>query len=119
MIRMNKEIFIKKCISFIEKEADITANYKKHNKIVDEHVKFLKDNSECDFFKEAVEELMNSNNIDVRFYAATYAVKYNINTKKAMKIIKRISRSFKYRNTNASLLAQMFLDMYSHSEDYK
>ena len=116
---MTKNDFIKKYIDFIKKESDLTTDYKSHNKIVDEHIKFLENNKECTFFKEVIEEFMTNKDIYIKFYAATAAIKYNINPKKAFKIRKRISRSFKYRNSSVSLLAQMFLDMYKNPQDYK
>jgi uncharacterized protein YlxP (DUF503 family) len=109
----NEAEFISEYVKYIESANDAMSknDYRKNNRIVDKFIKFIKQNSSKEFFKTALEGLMNFKNFNVHISAATNSLKYNVNIDKAKKILKDSS---KRKDIGISALnAEMALKVYN------
>ena len=112
---MNKEEFINWFIErnnteyyewFVKKHTNVD----KANALVYEYFQKLEENKDKDFFEEALTILMKNKNRGVKVDAAMACVKYKINEKKAMRLIKRLAHSIRYRYSRPTLTAYGFLE---------
>lgn len=107
-----EEKFIEMYVNYGNQSVDAIAKgyYKKNNKIVEEFTKFVEKNSNEEFFEDAIYKLMKNGDANTQLNASSDAIKYGVHEAIALKTIKKISKSLKYRNTLAQLHAEIFLE---------
>lgn len=117
MKKLTKDEFVEKYIelSKLATEAMEENNYKKNNRIVDKSNRMVDEYKESEFFEQTLNELLDSELIQVKIAAASKSLVYGFNVKKAEKILKKLSKKTKIGIM--SINAEMALDTYYNKKN--
>ena len=116
---MNKTEFINKFIEYRKKEIRLRYKLDKRRYIIKNNVntnkflKFLEKNKNEKFFSDALYELMNNDNSEIRVSAANFNLKYNLNTKYALNLLKKEINNKDDNHKWSSFYANIILKNYN------
>lgn len=86
---ITKEEFLEKYIEYANLSTDAMKhnNYRKNNILVDKIYKLVNKCESSIFFEDALNELMDNDDIEIKISAAYRSLKYNFNVERAKKIL--------------------------------